>query len=527
MPLEIPGAPDYGGALAEYLTDYQGEIGWIPPTVDPELLFDSLSDLDRNDPATWVAFAGASLQTIWAALPQDVRTEVRAALQVVIDQAIQGIGEISANAAAAAARDISGALPFIGAIIEALVALIKGIADVRKNFESQRELTSAQWEWAARYKTVQQDDPNRMVFISTLVQNYLHYDSPKWYLRPCFARSGGASDSMMVPGAGLPDKGSCSKGVRMDCPGGTTGGFFDEDECEFHDDNAKVCERDLGLSSLFYPFWSPAYPDRSTIGYQEGMLSPDQLMVEQQFALLSSPAINLQVNADRLLEIRDRFVKFFFGQVKAYAPPGAKFGLLKITNGKAPGTPVGSRLIIAPEEEKNYAEYQDRLDKFYLDENGMIQVYKGANASLDEWGVRAVRGPQTPKFAAISAAQYNAVVGSTLAFMSARAHFLRRGSSMKALLHDFGAQAFDPNVWDAMEYAAAVGTTLPMPEAAPPGRLTGPHEKPKRAPKKPDRLPKFIDDVPPKRLGKGGGGGGGGAGLVVAAAAAAFILSRR
>lgn len=522
MALEIPGAPYGGGELAAYLSDYEGEIGWMPPTPDPERLLESISELDRNDPASWVAFAGASLQTIWDALPAEVRSEVWDALQDLVDRAIAEVPDIVANAVASAASDAAEAIPFIGAIIKALVIVIKSIVDVHENFESQRDQTSSQWKWAARYDTVRQDHPDEMVFKTTYVRNYLDYRSPRWYLRPCFGRSSGNANLMLVPSPGPKDTGSgCKDGVRMDCPGGAAGGFFDEEDCDFHDKDAKPCDRSLGLSSLFYPFWSPAYPDVRSIGGSEG-LSPDQLMIEQQFALLSSPSVNLRVNADRLLEIRDRFVDHFFGQSKMAAPPGAEFGLVKVNaKGIAPGTAVKDRLTIAPEREEDYAPYADRPDKFYLDEFGLIHAYPGADASLDSWGVRATRGPQTPKMAAVTAAQYNAVVSSTLAFMSARSNFLRQGPIMKALLHDFDPYDFDPNVIAAMQYAADVGGSMPMPTWVP-GRK-GDDAKPKRV----ERLPERIGKVKPKRLKKRRGRRGGGAVAVLAALALGYAATRK
>lgn len=235
------------------------------------------------------------------------------------------------------------------------------------------------------------------------------------------------------------------------------------------------------ISALFYPFWSPAYPDatevperaRLTGGFGETggkktytPVTANSLLITRQMALLTSPSVNLRAEAGRLLKFRDRFVAWFLRSTgrERVRPIGRNHIFER-----------GGRILsIDASEKSDFVPSLDAPNQFYIDGDGLIQAYRPVD--LTKWGVLATRGPHTPKDAAVSIAQYNTVVSATLAFMSARANFLRNGPMMKVLLVDFDIKTFDRKVRAAMEYSASVGKMLP-----PPVVFKGKRVSPKRA----------------------------------------------
>lgn len=534
--------PDGGGPLAAYLSSVEREIGWIPEANSP--IGRDLAEVLEfdNDPAAWVGFAARTLYDVWESLPAEIRQEAQTALLQLAQEGINALGDVAQLAVSSALSNIADVLPFIGAIIDALLVVINKIIEFHKEMESEKEDMAALEHYGAVLNTIRQNEAadsskdiaqraaaDALVFARDRVENYLDYSDSEWRKRPCFTRSSGAADLMFVSSSGPSDSGYCTKGLRYNCP---LIAPFMESDCSIDPksgSSSDLCERYLGISALFFPFWSPAYPDipyitiRPVKGVDFSDVNGNTVLAEQQFALLSSPSVNLRVDAQRLLDIRDRFREFFFNQAKMYAPSGHDFGLLQIDeDGIAPGTAVKDRITIDAAPEKEYLPTVDRKDLLYIDRDGLIRIYEGAQVPVDlnKWGIRAKRGPQSPTNVAISVAQYNTVVGATLAFMSARANFLRNGLMMKALLQDNGPGAFDPAVRDAMEYAASIGATIPLPQL--PARATPDWQGP-------GGTGRFdVKGLPPKRAGrKSKKGGGQGAGIALAIIAVVALAAKK
>lgn len=456
--INIPDIPQNGGDLVKYFDMIEDEIGWIPEGTTArgkELEAALRSD---NDPATWIAFAGHTLQTVWEAMPADIRSKLQLALRDIVDLGLQRVQSVVTDAASAAVGNVAEAIPLIGTIIKAVLVVIDASVEYAKQIDDQNKMFSRQDYYSKRFETISNySHPDSLVYQQMHVLNYFSYKKKGnvWRKRPSYARSSGAADRIFLGSSGLSDVGSCGKGLLMDCPSGS---FFDWDDCSYHNSDDKACYRRLGISSLFFPFWSPACSDLGLIKfrYDYESLNPNTLLAANQMLLLSNPNINLMVNGERLRNIRDRFRKFFLDQVNVYN------GLLKISNGKAPGTPKGDRITIDDSKRSDYVPTSKDKNKLYFDSDGLIKAYSGT-ANLSKWGVRATRGPQTPRFAAISIAQYNAVIGSSLAFFSARANFLRNGPLMKALESDYGISNYDKEVRNAMKYSADYGKNIPPP----------------------------------------------------------------
>ena len=519
--ISFPTIPHQGGELAKYLSEIENEVGWIPHAASQRAQALAQALDSENDPSTWVAYAGATLQTVWQAMPADIRNQIQLALRDLIDLGLAHAFEVSSLAAQAAVSSAVNAVPFIGDLIQALLIVINAGVDYGKQIDDQNYRFSSQNYWAKRFETVRQyTHPDALVYQQMHVLNYFDYkgEGNEWRYRPCFARSSGAADLMFHTTSGLADTGSCTKGVLMDCPSGS---FFDFDDCHFENQSSMACVRRLGVSSLFYPYWSPAYSDAGlpAEGGEDARLNVSNVLSANQVALLASPSVNLRVDSKRLLKIRDRFQSRFMNQAKMYKPSGHSMGLLQIVDGLAPGGL--EKLAIAPTKEVDYKPKQSRLDKFYLDADGLIQAYPNTGVNPNQWGVRVSRGPQTPLHAAVTVAQYNAVVGATLAFMSARANFLRSGPLMAALVEDFGLQSFDAPARSAMQFAANYGKEIPAPVR---------DGRPARVSKKPARVSKgvVLKTIPARPVqgapGRAGSGDGGGGVLLVGSAATALFF---
>lgn len=515
MPVSIPGAPQNGGALASYLSDYSLEVGWISNPTSPSSRDIRSAIDDLNDPATWVGFAAHAVSTVWASLPTQIRNVAQDALTLLVSQALAGASK-ALEAAGAAVSDAVGAVPIIGMIIDAVMVVIKQFLDLGEQFENEKEEYAAfRYMEASLYTFSKYEHPNDWVLRRSKVSNYLDRRSHDWFYRPSYSRAGGRSDLIFWNTAGPSDKGECGNGVEMYC--GTRQKPL-LGQCHKRHKNRDYCERHLMISALFYPFWSPAYPDQTSITEKDYVMSggwgesgggtpsvdetSNTLLMARQMALLTSPSVNLQVDANRVLKIRDIFARGWiqaagqYGRVEGYEFPDIEqWGVLPIGHKHIVERGEGAALIDA-REEKNFSEPSTTARKFYFDKVGLIHAYRTSD-KLGDWGVPTwQRGPHTPVDAAISCAQYNTVLSAVLSFMSARANFLRNGAMMKTLVNEFGADHFDRHVRDAMKYAADVGGPLP------------PFKK-----SAPDRAKTAPDRAAPDRWSGGGGGAGAVAGV--------------
>ena len=511
MPMTIPGAPDGGGALASYYESYAYEVGWIPNPFRPTSLDiqASLSGLD-NKPATWVAFAAHSMQEVWSALPDNVRQEAQIALGNLIQLGLNNVKGLANNASAAAVSVVSDVVPLIGAIIEELIVAIQGFIKLAKEIETKREDTAAgHFMDSSRWTVEQYEHPDQWVMKRAKIANFLDRYNNKWRVRPSFGRSGGNSDFMFYGSSGPPRSGFCGSGVWMKCGAAS---YVNMSDCHKQDSDDPFCESRVPLSCLFYPFYSSAYPDyiavaemvRLTGGWGETggnvtytPATANSILMARQMALLTSPSVNLRVDADRLLEIRDRFVSYFFTFANMWAPGNAgksvsakgykqRFGVSPIdAHHIVQRVPASERLIIDAEQKELPAG--SAQNQFYFDSDGLIHAYHAVD--LNAWGLPALRGPETPSDVAVSCAQYNTILSATLAFMSARVNFLRNGPMMWVLLQDpFDLKDFDSGVRSAMSYSAEVGKMLQAPSRAKP------------TPKRPIPPRPLVPMIIPKRL---------------------------
>jgi hypothetical protein len=452
--------PKAGGAWADYVRELGSLADWDPApyTAVGEDLRVAIDD--RNDPGAWLAFAGTAARAAWQSLPEDLREQLRDLVENLVLDGLSNIGAAVGQAGAAAVGSVGEILPVIGAVIQPLIDFVVSVVKTAKAMEDIREYEAATHRQWRRYQTLQQlGDPAQWVFSVTQVRNYTARAGKEWRRRPCL-RSGYGADRIFTGKLGAPDVGSCDKGVLYSCPAIYRSNDYEDCTPKYPEDAGKECVRVAGFSALFWPFWSPSYaPEPMQLVTKHA--DPNALLLTRQIALLSNPSINLRVPGQHVLDVATTFVNWYFRQLEIYAPPGQRFGLLKINNeGFAPGTQVADRLTIDARKIPDFVPTGPERNKFYFDDAGLIRAYDYAGVDPADWGVRAAGGG-APQNLAISVAQYNAVVGNTLAFFTARANFLRSGSVMSALVREFGTPSFAPDVRAAMDYSAAYGSMLP------------------------------------------------------------------
>ncbi len=453
-------------AKIEDLTDFN------PETIKEagEEVMKAVKDDNRNDPTAWMAYAGTAMKQAWMSLPKEYRTQMINAMNDLIQQALAGVDEV--KGALQQVSDAISTIPIIGWIIDAVLQVVVDIAKVVQITKRNREMSRARWKRQRMVSTLDDiDDPRDWVFVSAKVRNYSHYVKVRgggdWSLTPSFRRSG--STLMFSADPGPADKGKCGKttGVEMSCDARSYSDIACRKKPKKQSDS-DICVRYLGISALFYPYWSPAYsvgPIEVPINENESVQTvlddggdPNSILMARQVMLLTDPYANLRVRGERLREMTDRFVGTWQNQMKAFGV-GGKMGLLKIDeDGNAPGTPREDRMLIDERKDPKWSGAKSLRNRFYFDEDGRIVPYDGTD--VNDWGIRTWGGGGT---LACSVGAYNAVVTNTMAFFTARSNMIRNGFRMKGLLMDHSIRRLDPEVRDAVKYAANKDEMLPGP----------------------------------------------------------------
>ena len=460
-------------ALEKYFGEIKGLTGFNPEVSKESGKAVMAAINGRNDPSAWLAYAGTAIKQAWDALPKGIREKMRDAINDIIQDAldeVQGITDALSETA-----EVANAAPIIGQIIGAVIVLVGEIVGAVKGTKAiNRNISTYHKAMRMSLTFENYSDPRDWVFKSMKLENYTQYVEPRkqgnWSREPCFGRAGLATDRMFSKRVGASDVGRCGhkNGVKMKCPMKRDFGYED---CERYykresQNPSNYCSRHLGISALFYPYWSPAYASNPiSNAYMGTSADPNAILMGRQTMLLADPYSNLRVVSASLLDMTDRFVAFWKHALDTFAVDGKK-ALLKIDeNGNAPGTNTSDRYTIDERENPNYTASHTLKNRFYFDEHGRILPYTGM-ASVNEWGIRASggsgRGTDGGSLA-VSVGAYNAVITNTLAFFTARSSMLRNGGRMRGLLIDHPKSSLDPAVQAAVQYAADKGVMLPGP----------------------------------------------------------------
>lgn len=434
-----------GAQWRQYASGLVPLARWEPPAgiVGRDLVERLATD---NDPGAQIGQAFVFLRQAWQAFPSSLRTQLR---QLATDTIGQALSTIDAGG-------LGQALPVVGAAIKAAA----GIVQARLAISGFNRAISNQGHQNAQFETIRSlADPDQWIYTATRVRPYLQFAKVRatgknWDVKPCFTRRGGARDTPFLGRASPADSGDCRVEVHR--------GLLEA----YTWDPTSSCSRTLGVSHLFYPFWSGAYaPDPFPIWDPDGWPTND-LVLERQALLLTSPAHNLRVRLADVEAIGRRFSEWFRAPGRALRPLSSA--------GFVAGAP-GPR--IDAKQDPKHVPSTGAAARWYIDRAGLIAAYPSqADADLTRWGIAAE--PGDPPDLGVSAAQHNTVVAMVAAVAARRLATLRDPAVCRAMLQD--KVDIDPAARAAVKWAAAQSSMLAAPALARPAVAVMPPPRPRK-----------------------------------------------
>ncbi len=464
----------------------------------------------QANPAS-VAVVQQSLQLLkatWRTMPAGVRSMVLSQLNMALD----AVGE-TWDAVGGALGDIPIANLVVGAIdgVATIAGAFKGVGDVKRHASAYEKGRAQRFTLTSKLQGV--GAPSGGFFTVLPMYEYAKYIKVRaggdFDRLPAWARKAQARDAIFSGAVSAPGSG-CAKEMRRSF-GDSYGPF------------SPKCGRQIGVSALFFPWWSTAYSPGMILRYEGSPpgsvfdlgLSPDNnsYLIGIQTGLITDPTKNAQANLG-LLKLKVQRFKSWWGEADALRPLRER----KTSWG-------GADLVVSPSSDsrridasKNPAHVpsKDAGAFWYYDEFGAITAYPGqTGAGLDDWGVMLPQGD--PADLAVSAAMHNGVLAMLAAFSERRLATIRSPRMAEAIIADEGLGSIDSGARAAFQHSASVAASvLPYPGASTPKR----------------KVFQPGGELPPRRgvLSKPGAIGGGGMGAIAPlalASLAGYALLRR
>lgn len=418
------------GTLAQwegYVRALEPLARWnVPDTVQGRDLLERIRR--KNDAQAMLQQSTALLRQAWQAFPAEMRASVLDALTSATDQALKNIGAVT------------DAVPVIGNMVGLYVQAISGFVRAGKGVKKENRKISNFAHQRGHFMTIASlKDPWMWVYTPAVSKVYAQFIKVRvggdWDVVPAFTRAGLERDRPFTGVNSPPDSGNCRKEIRIGL--------------NYVWDPASNCRRTLGLSALFYPWWSGAYAARPLpIWDPDTVTNANRLLMARQSELITDPATNLRVPMARVVEVRDRLLKYYRIDRELY--PIDKEGNVAGARGPRIDARRNARHVPSITAES----------RWYVDDVDMIQPYPDQpGAEIDRWGWPAPAGK--PSNLGVTIAQRNNVVAMSAAFAARRQSTIRNGLLSAAMLEDYNPNAFDPAAVPALEYAASQRRTLP------------------------------------------------------------------
>ena len=386
------------------------------------------------------------LRTTYATLPPEVRGAVMDALRLVSERISEGMQ----------ALEMAGDAPIIGWVVAGIQAIVQvqkgfaGVADVQRS-ASNYEHGNAQ------YTTAYRANMRGSVYVVERCWEFAQFKSFRiggdFDRKPCFSRKGGNRDGIFMGQASPPDDpGKCKKEMRRG-KGDSYGPF-----------EGTKCGRWIGMSALFWPWWSAAYApvllprwqgSPPGASFQAGPSEDtNALLAGIQSGLLTDPRKNLGYRMGDVTAKSDRFLEWFRERVRGGG------GVLQMDDDFI-GVQGQAMKAIDPVRDVEHVSTPGARAYWYFDAAGVVRQYPDQQDSrLDRWGV--FLPPGKPEGLCVSLAQYNAVVSARAGFAQRRLATLRNVALVKAALAELELKNVDPAARDAVEYAAGLSSTAGM-----------------------------------------------------------------
>lgn len=416
--------------------DYMAKLAplalWTPP--DSVQGRDVIERVRRDNSGGAVAAQALMLtRNAWRSFPEEIRGQALSMLNDMLDDII---GDTFDN------LENIDAFPIIGELIAAVVVFISGLVDVgRAVSDSNRQISNQAHQRAQARTFMSLSHPGDWIYSRAVCQVYVQFVKRRpggnFDVKPAFSRPGLKRDYPFLGLPSAPDSGNCQKEWRQGPSSWTW-------------DPPSSCRRVLGLSSLFYPWWSGAYPPGPLpVWDAEYTYNSNVLVSAQQNRLIGDAVTNLQCPLETVERVRDRLLGWYRTDQPMYPINGA---------GNVAG-PKGAR-IDATKDPDHISSSQARA-WWYVGDDGTIRTYDGqAGAALSDWGVPAIAGD--PSNLGITLSQRNTVVSMCAAFAARRQATLRDGRRVAGILRDHPLSAFDPDARQALQYAGTQLRMLPM-----------------------------------------------------------------
>ena len=420
--------------------------------------------IDRNDPSAWVQYGLTAMTKGWQSLGTG-----NPAVAALVDLVVQALLSVSDTVVSAVGEAISagfGAIPILNIIVDALDLVIGEIVRYSKTMTtaqviaSRRILAETRIYWFDWYL---KDDPNRWLMLTRPNMNRPKYRGSEGDVQPIAGKRWNAAPAwrptrdqslLFLSKAGRAPTGKCSvfNSYYLRCP--AVVGRVNNTGCEKSvrtSDSAEVCESDVTISALFYPWWSPGYPAglmQVARAYGNDPWDPNAALISRQLALLTDPAANLRAHGRDLSRMTSKFVSWWASKEQ---------GELYPVNSKGNRTenPDGEFRTIDAKKDPTWTG----APRLYYGRDGLIRSY-GGGEDLARWGLfnrdSLGRGKDGGNLA-VTAAQYNTIVTMTLAFFTSRANMLRNGNLMRGLVETGQVDELDPQVRAAVRDAAEIG----------------------------------------------------------------------
>lgn len=393
------------------------------------------------------------LRTTYATLPPEVRGAVMDALRLVSERISEGME----------ALEMAGDAPIIGWVVAGIQAIVKvqqgfsGVADVQR---SASNFEHGNGQWSTAWAATEQGGTYEVVRCKEYAQFKSFRIGGDFDRKPCFTRRGGNRDAIFMGTPSPPDNpGKCKK--QMGRSKGESYGPFEGNKCG----------RRIGMSALFWPWWSAAYAPMLLPRWQGSppgasfQAGPSEdtnaLLAGVQAGLLTDPRKNLAHSLWDVTTKSDRFLAWFQERVRGGG------GVLELDADffGVSGSPLKS---IDPVRDVEHVSTPGVKSYWYFDAAGVVRTYPDQQgARLDRWGVYLPTGD--PEGLGVSLAQYNAVVSARAGFAQRRLATLRNVSLVKAAVTELGLAKIDPPARAAVEYASGLSSTagmLPYPGAS-------------------------------------------------------------
>jgi hypothetical protein len=380
----------------------------------------------------------------WKALPPDVRDLAVAQLDKVADRAAAGF-------------DTFDGLPIVEWIAQAVEVIFKIVVAFQSvGTENQNESNFSRSDAVRKTLEPLLAGGAAPVYSVLPVFEYAEFVKVRiggdYQRRPALTRNGGDRDAIFTGRRTPGNTGDCDKEMRRS-------------QSESKGPFAAKCGHKLGLSALFFPWYSAAYSPAPIPRYRwkddghginQTSFDNNSVLAAEQIRLLTEPAHNLRCSLSAVTTTAAR-VRAWWNGAGPMRPVRWKGGDLVAWDPPAQwwtdrGMPVGHKPQIDARRDSKHVPTKAARAFWYLS-GGVIRAYPNQpNSDPDLWGKALPAGK--PAELACSATMLSGVESVASAFAARRLATIRSPNLSRAMLADIPLAQIDGPARSVLAYAA-------------------------------------------------------------------------